>query len=125
MPSMEIVRFVNSGTEAVMSAIRLARGYTGKDIIIKFDGCYHGHADHLLVNAGSGVVGLNHSSSAGVPNDFIKHTISLPFNDKQRIRDFFKENGHSIAAVIVEPIPANMGVVLQENNFLKFLREIK
>ncbi|MDR1738064.1 MAG: glutamate-1-semialdehyde 2,1-aminomutase [Candidatus Symbiothrix sp.] len=121
---IERVRFVNSGTEAVMSAVRLARGYTKRNIIIKFDGCYHGHVDHLLVAAGSGVAKLGNSSSAGVPDSFVAHTISLPFNDQEAIRKIFQEKGNDIAAVIVEPVPANMGVVLPKNNFLRLLREL-
>jgi len=124
IPSMELVRFVNSGTEAVMSAIRLARGFTGRNIIVKFDGCYHGHADHLLVTAGSGVATLNGSSSAGVPSGFTAYTISLPFNDTGALEKVFKQHGDDIAAVIVEPVPANMGVVLPYNGYLQFLREI-
>lgn len=124
IPSMERVRFVNSGTEAVMSAIRLARGYTKRDIVIKFDGCYHGHADHLLVSAGSGVACLGNSSSAGVPDHFVSHTISLPFNDKEAVSRIFQEKGKEIAAVIVEPVPANMGVVLPEDHFLAHLRAL-
>ena len=124
VPSMEKVRFVNSGTEAVMSAIRLARGFTKRNIIIKFDGCYHGHADHLLVSAGSGVASLGGSSSAGIPDSFTRYTISLPFNDTESLRKLFSEKGYDIAAIIVEPVPANMGVVIPKDNFLKFLREI-
>ncbi|MDR0845373.1 MAG: glutamate-1-semialdehyde 2,1-aminomutase [Tannerella sp.] len=123
-PSMEKVRFVNSGTEAVMSAIRVARGYTKRNIIVKFDGCYHGHADHLLVSAGSGVAGLSGSSSAGVPDAFTAYTISIPFNDKEAVERLFREKGADIAAVIVEPVPANMGVVLPQNDFLPHLRTI-
>lgn len=123
-PSMDKVRFVNSGTEAVMSAIRLARGYTKRNVIIKFDGCYHGHVDHLLVSAGSGVANLGGSSSAGVPDSFTAYTISLPFNDKEAIREVFDKRDDEIAAVIVEPIPANMGVVLPQNDFLQYLRSI-
>ncbi|MDR2385277.1 MAG: glutamate-1-semialdehyde 2,1-aminomutase [Tannerella sp.] len=123
-PGMEKVRFVNSGTEAVMSAIRLARGFTGRNIIIKFDGCYHGHADHLLVSAGSGVASLGKSSSAGVPSDFVACTVSLPFNDKEAVSRIFREKNGQIAAVIVEPVAANMGVVLPENDFLLHLRNI-
>jgi glutamate-1-semialdehyde 2,1-aminomutase len=123
-PSMEKVRFVNSGTEAVMSAIRVARGFTKRDIIVKFDGCYHGHADHLLVSAGSGVAGLNGSSSAGVPDVFTAYTISLPFNDAEAVERLFREKGKDIAAVIVEPVPANMGVVLPQNGFLQHLRAV-
>ncbi len=124
VPGMEQVRFVNSGTEAVMSAIRLARGYTGRDLVVKFDGGYHGHADHLLVSAGSGVARLGNSSSAGVPESFVLHTVSIPFNDKEAIDRLFRERGTEIAAVIVEPVPANMGVVLPRDNFLEYLREI-
>ena len=123
-PSMEQVRFVNSGTEAVMSAIRLARGFTGRNYIVKFDGCYHGHADHLLVSAGSGVARLENASSSGVPEVFIRYTISLPFNDIDAVERLFKEKGNDIAAVIVEPVPANMGVVLPQNGFLESLRTI-
>jgi glutamate-1-semialdehyde 2,1-aminomutase len=123
-PSMERVRFVNSGTEAVMSAIRLARGFTGRNIIVKFDGCYHGHADHLLVSAGSGVAQLGNSSSAGVPEDFTRYTMSLPFNDTETIERLFREKGKDIAAIIVEPVPANMGVVLPQRGFLEYLQKI-
>ncbi|WP_080904348.1 glutamate-1-semialdehyde 2,1-aminomutase [Parabacteroides sp. Marseille-P3160] len=123
-PSMEKVRFVSSGTEAVMSAIRLARGYTGRNIIIKFDGCYHGHADHLLVSAGSGVANLNASSSSGVPVDFTKYTISIPYNDEAAVRAVFEKEGDGIAAVIIEPVAANMGIVLPNDGFLSFLRDI-
>jgi len=124
VPSVEKVRFVNSGTEAVMSAIRLARAYTGKNIIIKFDGCYHGHADHLLVNAGSGVAGLNSSSSKGVPSDFTNYTISLPFNNFEAVSDVYSKYRNDIAAIILEPVPANMGVVLPAKGFLQQLRDI-
>jgi glutamate-1-semialdehyde 2,1-aminomutase len=123
-PSMEKVRFVSSGTEAVMSAIRLARGYTKRNIIVKFDGCYHGHADHLLVSAGSGLAGLSGSSSAGVPDAFTHYTISLPFNEIEAVERLFREKGADIAAVIVEPVPANMGVVLPKTGFLEQLRKI-
>lgn len=123
-PSMEKVRFVNSGTEAVMSAIRLARGFTRRNIIVKFDGCYHGHADHLLVSAGSGVATLGGSSSAGVPSGFTQYTISIPFNDKESLRKVFFEKGYDIAAVIIEPVAANMGVIIPKDNFLQYLREI-
>ena len=124
IPSMEQVRFVNSGTEAVMSAIRLARGYTQRNYILKFEGCYHGHADHLLVAAGSGVATLGRSNSAGVPDDFVKYTLTAPFNDKDSVRNLFAQYGEDIAAVIVEPVPANMGVVPEQEGFLRFLREI-
>lgn len=124
IPSMQQVRFVNSGTEAVMSAIRLARGYTHRDYILKFEGCYHGHADHLLVSAGSGVATLGISSSAGVPDGFVQYTLVAPFNDKDAVRQLFREYKGKIAAVIVEPVPANMGVVPEQDGFLQFLREI-
>ena len=124
IPSMEKTRFVNSGTEAVMSAIRLARGYTGRNIIVKFDGCYHGHADHLLVSAGSGVAGLGNSSSAGVPDAFVSCTVSLPFNDIASVTRTFREKGNDIAAVIVEPAPANMGVIIPRDGFLQHLRDV-
>jgi glutamate-1-semialdehyde 2,1-aminomutase len=124
IPSMERVRFVNSGTEAVMSAIRLARGYTGRNLIVKFIGCYHGHVDHLLVAAGSGVATMGASSSAGVPASFVQHTACLPFNDQEAVRNFFAAHGSEVAALIVEPVPANMGVVPEQAGFLKFLRSI-
>ncbi len=124
VPSIEMVRMVNSGTEATMSAIRLARGYTGREKLIKFDGCYHGHADSLLVSAGSGIATLGIPGSPGVPKDLAKHTISLPFNDSEALADAFDKFGPEIAAVIVEPIPGNMGVVVPDEAFLKGLREI-
>ncbi|MDR0814163.1 MAG: glutamate-1-semialdehyde 2,1-aminomutase [Bacteroidales bacterium] len=122
--SIERVRFVSSGTEAVMSAIRLARGFTERDVIVKFDGCYHGHADHLLVSAGSGVALLGKSSSAGVPDAFTAHTVSIPFNDTAALDRVFSQRGKDVAAVIVEPVPANMGVVLPQNGFLQHLRDV-
>ncbi len=124
VPSMEQVRFVNSGTEAVMSAIRLARGFTGRDKVVKFVGCYHGHVDSLLVQAGSGVATLGISSSAGVPQSFVEHTVCLPFNDRTAVADYFERHGHEVAAVIVEPVPANMGVVPAVDDFLRLLREL-
>ena len=124
VPSVEKVRFVSSGTEAVMSAIRVARGFTGRNIIVKFDGNYHGHADHLLVSAGSGVAQLNGSSSSGVPADFTKYTLSLPYNDVDAVKELFAKRGGEIAAVILEPVAANMGVVIPTDEFLKTLREI-
>lgn len=123
-PSMEEVRFVNSGTEACMSAIRVARGATGRKYILKFEGCYHGHADYLLVAAGSGVARLNHASSAGVPDEFVQYTLVAPYNDKEAVTRLFEEKGKEIAAVIVEPVAANMGVVLPKDDFLEHLREI-
>lgn len=124
IPSMERIRFVNSGTEAVMSAIRLARGHTNRNLIVKFEGCYHGHVDHLLVAAGSGVATMGASSSAGVPNSFVTHTACLPFNDRNLLRNLFENRGNEIAAVIVEPVPANMGVVPAEEGFLQYIRDI-
>lgn len=124
VPSVEKVRFVSSGTEAVMSAIRVARGFTGRNTIVKFDGNYHGHADHLLVSAGSSVAQLSSSSSSGVPADFTKHTLSLPYNDVSAIKEVFSVRGNEIAAVILEPVAANMGVVIPTDAFLKTLREI-
>jgi len=124
VPSVEMVRMVNSGTEATMSAIRLARGFTGRDKIIKFDGCYHGHADSLLVSAGSGVATLGIPGSPGVPEDLAQHTISLAFNNLDEVSKAFEKFSTEIAAVIVEPIPGNMGVIIPDHEFLKGLREI-
>ncbi len=124
VPSIDMVRMVNSGTEAAMSAIRLARGYTGREKIIKFEGCYHGHADSMLVAAGSGVATLGIPDSPGVPRDLAKHTLSLPFNDLEAVTQAFKRYGPEIAALIVEPIPGNMGVVLPEKGFLEELRKV-
>jgi glutamate-1-semialdehyde 2,1-aminomutase len=124
LPGMERVRFVSSGTEAVMSAARLARGFTKRPVIVKFDGCYHGHVDHLLVAAGSGAANLRSASSAGIPGEFVMHTISLPFNDSEAVRSVFREKGTQIAAVIVEPVPANMGVINPVDGFLHGLREL-
>ena len=121
--SIEKVRMVNSGTEATMSCIRLARAFTGRDKLIKFDGCYHGHADALLVKAGSGALTHGQPSSAGVPSAFADLTISLPFNNAELLRKAFQENKNQIAAVIVEPIPANAGLYLPRENFLSILRE--
>ncbi len=124
VPSIEQVRLVNSGTEAVMSAVRLARAFTGKKKIIKFDGGYHGHVDHLLVSAGSGLATLGISSTPGVPEEFVQQTISLPFNDELQVFEAFAKYKDEIAAIIVEPVPANMGVVLPKEGFLQFLRNI-
>lgn len=118
------IRFVSSGTEAVMSAIRLARGYTGRDKIIKFEGCYHGHADHLLVKAGSGLVTFGSSSSAGVPEAFVNETLVLPLNNKEALEKAFEDHKDQIACIIVEPIPANNGLLLQDKEYLEFLKEI-
>jgi glutamate-1-semialdehyde 2,1-aminomutase len=122
VPSIERVRMVNSGTEATMSCIRLARAFTGRDKIIKFDGCYHGHVDALLVKAGSGALTHGQPSSAGVPKTFAELTISLPFNNADLVRKAFQENQNQIAAVIVEPIPANAGLYFPEEKFLSVLR---
>ena len=124
VPSVEMVRMVNSGTEATMSAIRLARGATGRDAIIKFDGCYHGHADTLLVDAGSGVATLAIAGSPGVPQGVIEHTLSLPYNDAPAVEALMKEKGDKIAAIIVEPVAGNMGLVKPENGFLEALRRL-
>jgi glutamate-1-semialdehyde 2,1-aminomutase len=120
---IEKIRFVSSGTEAVMSAIRLARGYTGRNKIIKFEGCYHGHADALLVNAGSGLATLGTSSSAGIPAGFTNETIVLPLNNRQAIKTAFEQYKDDIACIIIEPIPANNGLLLQDTSFLTFLRD--
>jgi glutamate-1-semialdehyde 2,1-aminomutase len=123
VPSIERVRMVNSGTEAAMSCIRLARAFTRRDKIVKFDGCYHGHADALLVKAGSGALTHGQPSSAGVPSAFADLTISLPFNNAELLREVFQENKNEIAAVIIEPIPANAGLYFPRENFLSVLRE--
>jgi glutamate-1-semialdehyde 2,1-aminomutase len=123
IPSIEKVRMVNSGTEATMSCIRLARAFTGRDKIVKFDGCYHGHADPLLVKAGSGALTHGQPSSAGVPSAFADLTISLPFNNTELLSKAFQENKNEIAAVIVEPIPANAGLYFPRENFLPNLRQ--
>ena len=121
--SIDKVRMVNSGTEATMSCIRLARAFTGRDKIIKFDGCYHGHVDALLVKSGSGALTHGQPNSAGVPQAFVDLTISLPFNDVDLVRKAFRENRNQIAAVILEPIPANAGLYFPQENFLSILRE--
>jgi glutamate-1-semialdehyde 2,1-aminomutase len=117
------LRFVSSGTEAVMSAIRLARGYTRRDKILKFEGCYHGHVDSLLVKAGSGLVTFGNSSSAGVPASFVNETITVPLNNRDAVIEAFKKFRNEIACIIIEPVPANNGLLLQDIEFLKFLRE--
>jgi glutamate-1-semialdehyde 2,1-aminomutase len=123
-PFIEKLRFVSSGTEAVMSAIRLARGFTGRSKILKFEGCYHGHVDSLLVKAGSGLVTFGNSSSAGVPESFVNETITVPLNNKQAIEEAFSNYQDEIACVIIEPVPANNGLLLQGKEFLSFLKDI-
>ncbi len=123
-PAMDMVRFVSSGTEATMSAIRLARGYTGKKVVVKFDGCYHGHADSFLVQAGSGVITLGIPGSPGVPDDIVKNTVSIPYNDFETLEKTLTDKSLEIACVIIEPVAGNMGVVLPAEGFLKKLREL-
>lgn len=124
MPAIEQVRFVSSGTEATMSAARLARGYTGRKIVVKFNSNYHGHADFFLVKAGSGVMHLNQaSSSKGIPEEVVKHTLSLPYNDIEAVESLFKERGEEIACVILEPVAGNMGVVPATQDFMHTLRK--
>lgn len=120
---IEKIRFVSSGTEAVMSALRLARGYTGRPLIVKFEGCYHGHVDALLVKAGSGLSTFGISSSAGIPESVAHDTLVLPLNDKRALEIALSDYAHDIAAVIIEPIPANNGLLLQDKSFLEFVRE--
>ena len=129
MPSVEQVRMVSSGTEATMSALRLARGHTGRDLIIKFEGCYHGHADSLLVKAGSGLLTFadstqNAPSSGGVPHDLVKHTLVLPYNDVAALEEVFKKQGDQIAAVILEPIAGNMNLIQPASEFLGAIRSL-
>jgi len=124
VPSLEKVRFVNSGTEATMSAIRLARGYTGRKVVVKFDGCYHGHADSFLVKAGSGVITLGIPGSPGVPEEIVKNTLSIPYNNVDALERTLRDPKIDIACVIVEPVAGNMGVVVPEQAFLQRLREL-
>ncbi|WP_019675986.1 glutamate-1-semialdehyde 2,1-aminomutase [Arsukibacterium perlucidum] len=124
VPSMEMVRMVSSGTEATMSAIRLARGYTGRDTILKFEGCYHGHADSLLVKAGSGALTLGVPNSPGVPADFAKYTLTCEFNNLEQVEQIFAEKGADIACIIVEPVAGNMNCIPPEPGFLQGLRRI-
>jgi len=124
IPSIEKIRMVSSGTEAAMSAIRLARGYTGRDKILKFEGCYHGHADSLLVKAGSGALTLGVPTSPGVPADLAKHTVTLAYNDTNQVKDVFSDIGDQIAAIIVEPIAGNMNCVPGSDDFLNTLRNV-
>jgi glutamate-1-semialdehyde 2,1-aminomutase len=123
-PSVHKVRMTNSGTEATMSAIRLARGFTGRKYILKFEGCYHGHVDSLLVSAGSGALTFGEPDSAGVPREFAQLTLTAPYNDKEAVTAIFKSWGKDIAAIIVEPFPGNAGFYLPKPGFLEFLREI-
>jgi len=124
VPSVKKVRMCNSGTEAAMSAIRLARGFTKRDKIIKFDGCYHGHADSLLVKAGSGALTFGNPDSAGVPAAFTEHTIVLPFNDPEAVKAAFAANRDTVAGIIVEPVPGNAGLYLPKPGYLEFLRTV-
>ena len=124
VPSIEQVRLVSSGTEATMSAIRVARGYTSRDKIVKFEGCYHGHADALLVKAGSGALTFGHPSSAGVPHDVAKDTLTLPYNNTQALKDLFDRLGDEIACVIIEPVVGNMNLIVPEQEFLETLRQL-
>ncbi|MDP2751168.1 MAG: glutamate-1-semialdehyde 2,1-aminomutase, partial [Rhodocyclaceae bacterium] len=124
VPSLDQVRLVSSGTEATMSAIRLARGYTGRDMIVKFEGCYHGHADSLLVKAGSGMLTFGHPSSAGVPADLAQHTLVLDYNDTQKLTEAFTQQGDKIACIIVEPVAGNMNLIAPKPEFLKAMREL-
>src|SRR5665213_3283478 len=124
IPSVQKVRMCNSGTEACMSAIRLARGFSGRDKIIKFDGCYHGHVDSLLVKAGSGALTFGHPDSAGIPAAFTQHTIVAPFNDFEAVKEIFAANKQQIAGIIVEPVPGNAGLYLPKPGYLEFLRKI-
>ena len=124
MPSIEMLRMVNSGTEATMSAIRLARGYTGRDKIIKFEGCYHGHADYLLVKAGSGALTFGHPTSPGVPQDFVKHTLVCDYNDLESVKRQFEQFPDEIAAIIIEPVAGNMNCVPAKKSFLQGLRSL-
>ncbi|MEJ2424797.1 MAG: glutamate-1-semialdehyde 2,1-aminomutase [Candidatus Thiodiazotropha sp.] len=124
VPSMDLVRMVSSGTEATMSAIRLARGFTGRDKIVKFEGCYHGHSDSLLVKAGSGMLTLGEPSSPGVPASLAEHTLTLNYNDAEQVRELFGQIGDQIAAIIVEPVAGNMNCIPPQPGFLETLREV-
>jgi len=124
VPSVEKVRFVNSGTEATMSAIRLARGYTGKNIVVKFDGCYHGHADSFLVKAGSGLATLGIPGSPGVPEDIVKNTLSIAYNDSEVLEKTLRDESLDIACVILEPVAGNMGCIVPDRDYLKGLRSL-
>jgi len=123
-PSMELIRFVNSGTEATMSSIRLARGFTGRDGILKFDGCYHGHSDGLLVKTGSGGATFGVPDSEGVPTDYARNTFSLPYNDLDAVRELFAIHGEKIACIIIEPVAGNMGLIVPDQIFIELLRSL-
>jgi len=122
--AVDKIRFVSSGTEAVMSAIRLARGFTGRDLIVKFEGCYHGHSDHLLVKAGSGLATLGQPSSAGVPEAITKNTALLPLDDEEALQKFFAEQGDQLAGAVIEGIPANNGLLIQRHDYMRLLRAL-
>ena len=124
IPQIELLRFVNSGTEATMSAVRAARAATGKNKFVKFEGCYHGHADHFLVKAGSGLATLGNPSSAGIPEGTTQDTLTAIYNNEESIREIFSQYGNDIAAVIIEPVAANMGLIKPQPNFLSFLRKV-
>lgn len=124
IPQIELLRFVNSGTEATMSAVRAARAFTGKNKFVKFEGCYHGHADHFLVKAGSGLATLGNPSSAGIPKGTTQDTLTAIYNSEESVLEVFAQYGNDIAAVIIEPVAANMGLIQPQPNFLKFLRKI-
>ena len=124
LPSEDKVRFVNSGTEATMSAVRLARGYTGKSVVVKFDGCYHGHSDSFLVKAGSGIITLSIPGSPGVPEAIVKNTISIPYNNEEILEQTLRDENLDIACVIVEPVAGNMGCVVPEPGFLEKIRQL-
>ena len=121
---MDKVRFVSSGTEAVMSAVRLARGYTGRDLLVKFEGCYHGHVDSLMVSSGSGLATFGIASSPGIPNDTVATTLICPLDDIEAVEFLFREHGNEIAAIVIEPLPANNGLLVQRNEFLSRLRSL-
>jgi glutamate-1-semialdehyde 2,1-aminomutase len=124
VPSIEMVRMVNSGTEATMSALRLARGYTGRKKIVKFNGCYHGHGDSLLVQSGSGLATFGIPGTPGVPEEIVEHTLSIPYNDLEQVKELMAQLGESVAAIIVEPVAANMGLILPKLEFLPGLRDV-
>ena len=124
MPAIELLRMVNSGTEATMSAIRLARGYTGRNKLVKFNGCYHGHSDCLLAQAGSGVLSMSSPSSPGVPAEIVKDTINLEFNDSDGLEEYFKTSGDSTSALIIEPIAGNMNFIPADKEFLQQIRKL-